>query len=140
MEETGNAYRHWLVLGVDVGWRRPVMHTGTGWCWGVDVAGSGSCPVAAFDTAVMNCRCFAAIVLVTLSVVTVTLLQVRRQGDRGYVPTGAVRRDAPSLLFSSYRLLFPLVKPMTTHLHLVQRLSTRGAMPPLLYMPSWHGA
>ena len=40
------------VLEACVGWRRPVMHIGTGWYWEVNVAGSGSCPVAAVDTAV----------------------------------------------------------------------------------------
>jgi len=33
----------------------------------------------------------------------------------------------------------PGVKP-TTYRHLVPRLSLSGAVPPLPYMPSWHGA
>jgi len=110
----------------------------------MDVAGSGSCPVAPFDTAVLNSPDFAAIVLVTLSwdfsIRYCDLATGQMAGDQGYVPTGTVRRDAPNLLFNLYRVLFPLVKTMTSHLHLVQRLSTRGAVPPLLCMPSWHGA
>jgi hypothetical protein len=67
----------------------------------VDVAGSGSCPVAAFDTAVLNCR-FAAIVLVTLSWAFSSrycdLATGQTARGQGYVPTAAVQRDAPSLL------------------------------------------
>ena len=110
----------------------------------MDVAGSGSCPVAAFDTAVLNSPSFAAIVLVTLSWGFSSrycdLATGQTAGDRGYVPTGTVRRDAHSLLFNLYRVLYPLVKTMISHLHLMQRLSTRGVVHPLLCMPSWHGA
>jgi hypothetical protein len=72
----------------------------------MDVTGSGSCPVAAFDTAALNSPGFAAVVLVTLSWGFSSrycdLATGQRAGGQGYLPTGTVRRDAPCLLFNLY--------------------------------------